>query len=151
MMTRTLPPLHPQGNAGRTTGLRRRLAKNRHTPLQRQFRLVSPRRASNPVPMPLLLAATTLEKIQAVPTKFWLNTAIIILILMVAIIVIRKAAEMNKVVLSAIIFVVFSSVGFQWIYLRNEPKFMTPFIEPLSNFFPTKEKQVEKENRAVVP
>jgi uncharacterized membrane protein len=96
-----------------------------------------------------LLAATTLEKIQAVPVKVWLNLGMAVLIFIAAIIVIRKAAEMNKVLLSVIVFVILTSVGFNWIYARNEPKFMTPFIEPLAKFFPSAGKQAEKEKRVI--
>lgn len=101
--------------------------------------------------MSLLLAATTLEKMQAVPVKVWVNVGMAILILVAVIILIKKAAEMNKVVLSAIVFVVITSVGFNWVYARNEPKFLTPLIEPLAKFFPSAEKQAQKEKRAVVP
>lgn len=97
--------------------------------------------------MSLLLAATTLQKMQAVPAKMWINISIGLLIFVVAIIIIRKAAEMNKVLLSVILFVVFSIVGFNWVYSRNEPKFLTPLIEPLANFFPSAGKQAEKEKR----
>lgn len=93
----------------------------------------------------LLLAATTLEKLQAVPVKVWLNIGLAILIFIAAIIIIRKAAEMNKVLLSVIIFVIITSVGFNWIYARNEPKFLTPLIEPLAKFFPTAGKKADKE------
>lgn len=95
----------------------------------------------------LLLAVTTLEKIQATPAKVWINFAMGILIFFAAVIVIRKAAEINKVLLSVIIFVVVSTVGFNWVYSRNEPKFLTPIIEPLANFFPTAEKRADKEKR----
>jgi L-cystine uptake protein TcyP (sodium:dicarboxylate symporter family) len=101
--------------------------------------------------MLLLLAATTLEKIQAVPTKVWINVILFIVLFFVVVILIKKAAEMNKAVLAAIIFVVISSVGFNWVYSRNEPEFMTPFIEPLAKFFPSVGKQAEKEKRTVVP
>lgn len=97
--------------------------------------------------MSLLLAATTLEKMQAVPAKVWINIGLGILVFVVGIILLRKAAEMNKVLLSVIIFVVVTIVGFNWVYSRNEPKFMTPIIEPLANFFPSAGKQAEKEKR----
>ena len=101
--------------------------------------------------MLLLIAATTLEKIQAVPPKVWFNIGMAILIFIAVIIVLRKAAEMNKVVLSAIILVIISSVGFNWIYARNEPAFMTPIIEPIAKFFPSVGKQAEREKRAPNP
>ncbi|MDF3056364.1 MAG: hypothetical protein K0R17_579 [Rariglobus sp.] len=99
----------------------------------------------------LLLAVTALEKMQAVPIKIWINLVMGILIFAAAIIVLRKAAEMNKVLLSAIVFVVLTSVGFNWVYSRNEPKFMTPIIEPIANFFPSAEKKAEKEKRSQIP
>lgn len=98
-----------------------------------------------------LLAATTLEKIQAVPAKFWVNVGLVIFIFIAVIILIKKAAEMNKVVLSAIVFVLLTSVGFNWVYARNEPKFLTPIIDPIARFFPTADKQVQKEKRAKIP
>ena len=88
---------------------------------------------------------------QAVPVKVWGNIALFILILIGAIIVIRKAAEMNKVLLSVIIFVVLSVVGFNWIYARNEPKFLTPIIEKIAVFFPSVEKQAAKEKKPILP
>jgi len=99
----------------------------------------------------LLLAATALEKMQAVPMKVWINVALFLLIFVVALFIIRKAAEMNKVLLAVIIFVVLSIVGFNWIYSRNEPKFLTPIIDPIAKFFPTAEKQAEKEKKPLLP
>lgn len=102
-------------------------------------------------PNMLLLAATALEKMQDVPAKVWLNFAIGILIFFAAVIIIRKAAEMNKVLLGAVIFVALSTISFNWVYSRNEPKFLTPLIEPLADFFPTVEKKAQKEKRAPAP
>ena len=99
----------------------------------------------------LLLAATALEKMQAVPLKVWGNIGLFICILIVSIIVIRKAAEMNKVLLGVIVFVVLSVVGFNWIYARNEPKFLTPIIEKIAVFFPSAEKQAAKEKKNILP
>lgn len=99
----------------------------------------------------LLLAATALEKMQAVPAKVWVNLAMGVLIFFAAVIIIRKAAEMNKVLLSVIIFVVLTTVGVNWIYARNEPRFLTPIIEPIAQFFPSAEKKAEKEKRREMP
>jgi len=83
--------------------------------------------------------------------KVWINVALFLLIFVVALFIIRKAAEMNKVLLAVIIFVVMSIVGFNWIYSRNEPKFLTPIIDPIAKFFPTAEKQAEKEKKPLLP
>ncbi len=99
----------------------------------------------------LFLAATTLEKMKDVPVKVWMNLGMGILIFVAAVIIIRKAAEMNKVLLSVIIFVVLTSVGFNWIYSRNEPKFLTPIVDQIANFLPSAEKKAEKEKRTFAP
>ncbi len=99
----------------------------------------------------LLLAATALEKMHAVPAKVWINLSLGLLIFIAAIIILRKAAEMNKILLSVIVFVVLTSVGFNWIYARNEPKFLTPIIEKIAAFFPSAEKQAQKEKRTPAP
>jgi len=99
----------------------------------------------------LMLAATALEKMDAIPIKVWMNLGMAVLILIAAIIIIRKAAEMNKILLSVIIFVVLTSVGFNWIYARNEPKFMTPYINSVAPFFPSAESKVHQEKKTQLP
>ena len=88
--------------------------------------------------MLLLLATTTLEKLQAVPTRFWINTLFLIVGGWLAIMLVRHAAKMNKMVLTMIIVVALTTVGFQWIYERNEPRFLTPYINIVAPFFPSK-------------
>lgn len=86
----------------------------------------------------LFLATTTLEKLQAVPPRFWINAAIFIVGGWVAIMLIRHAAQMNRLVLAMIIFIMLTTVAFQWIYERNEPRFLTPYINIIAPFFPSK-------------
>jgi hypothetical protein len=88
--------------------------------------------------MLLLLATTTLEKLQAVPQRFWINAAIFIIGGWVAIMLIRHAARMNRMVLTMIILVSVTTVGFQWIWERNEPRFLTPYINVVAPIFPSK-------------
>lgn len=85
-----------------------------------------------------LLAVTTLEKLKAVPTKFWVNLVLALVAGVVAIVLVRHAARMNRLVLALIVFLLLTVVGFQWIYERNEPQFMTPFVEKVAPFFPSK-------------
>ena len=89
----------------------------------------------------LLFAATALEKVKDVPPMFWVKAFALIAGFIVAVIVLRKVAHMNKLVLGVVVFVVVGILGFTWIYERNEPAFMTPIIDPIANsgFFPTKE------------
>ena len=55
------------------------------------------------------------------------------------VIALRKLAKVNKVILSIVVLVVVSIVGFNWIDERNEPKWATPAVNWLANYFPTKE------------
>ena len=95
--------------------------------------------------MTLLAAATpssptVTERFQQIPTEFWVRAGIAVAILVVAIIVLRKIAKLNKVVLGVVIFVGLTIVGFNWIYERNEPKWATPVVQWLASFFPSKGK-----------
>lgn len=86
----------------------------------------------------VMFALTALEKLQRVPKSFWLMLGGAVLAVVVAVIVLRKVAATNKVVLSVVAFVAFTVVGVNWIYERNEPAFMTPVIEKIAPFFPSK-------------
>lgn len=81
---------------------------------------------------------TTWEKLQAVPTRFWVNALLLIAGGVAAILLVRHAARMNRFVLALIIFLLFSTVGFQWVYERNEPRALTPLINKIAPFFPAK-------------
>ena len=85
-----------------------------------------------------ILAAEALEKVQRIPFEFWWKAALGIAIFVAAIVALRKLANMNKVVLGVIIFVVVMIIGFNWIYQRNEPAFMTPVVEKIAPFLPSK-------------
>ncbi len=86
----------------------------------------------------LSLAVTTLEKLKAVPKPFWINVGIAVLCIVALVYVVRRLKEMNKIVLIILGTLVFTLVGFNWVYERNEPKFLTPFVDMLATFLPTK-------------
>ena len=92
----------------------------------------------------LLLAATTLEKINEVPRQVWLNIGIGVLIFIAAFMVLKAVAQMNKIILCILVCVVMTVVGFNWIYSRNEPAFLTPVIDKLAPFFPSGVNTVQK-------
>lgn len=98
-----------------------------------------------------LFAVTAAEKLQKVPAAFWINVAIAVLIIVSVVIVMRKLAGTNKVVLAVISLIIVSVVGFNWIYERNEPKFMTPLVDKLAGFFPTKAGYNAKQQTAPKP
>jgi apolipoprotein N-acyltransferase len=78
------------------------------------------------------------ERLQEIPTEFWIKMGIGVAVLVALVIVLRKLAKMNKVLLSVIVFVIVTMVGFNWIYERNEPDWATPAVNWLAGFFPTK-------------
>ncbi len=85
----------------------------------------------------LLLAASALESVQKLPPMMWAKIGIGLLAFIVAIVVIRKVAKVNKIVLGVIVVVVCSVMFFSWVYNRNEPAFLTPLINRIAPFFPS--------------
>ncbi len=87
----------------------------------------------------LLLAAavSAQDKLKDIPPSTWLKIGIGIAAVVVAVILLRKLAKMNKVVLGVIVFVVGTIVFFNWVYYRKEPAFMTPVINKIAPFFPS--------------
>jgi len=87
----------------------------------------------------LFLAATTgLDKIKAAPPAFWWKLGAAVLCVIVVVVVLQKIAQVNKMVLAIIAFVIFTVVGVNWIYERNEPAFMTPIVDKIAPFLPSK-------------
>ena len=95
----------------------------------------------------VFLAVSTLDKIKAIPAGVWLKLAAAVLALIVVIIVLRKVAQVNKLVLTIIVLFVLSTVGFSWIYERNEPKFLTPVVDKIAPFFPAKDSYGAKQKK----
>lgn len=103
----------------------------------------------------ILAAATTpptaLEKLEKIPPAFWIKLGIAVLIIVAVVIVLRKLAHVNKVVLAVVFIVAASAVGFSWIYERNEPAWATPAVEKLAQFFPSKGAYAGKQQQPVRP
>jgi len=87
----------------------------------------------------LFFALTTMEKLQRVPVEFWLRIVMIIAVFALSIVLIRGLSQVNKVVLTVCVFVIVTVLGFSWVYERNEPAFMTPYIDKVAPFFPSKD------------
>lgn len=96
-------------------------------------------------------AETTIDKLKKIPPEFWWKVGTIVLVVAALVIIVRKVSGMNKMVLGAIVFVVFTVVGFNWIYERNEPAFMTPVINKIAPFFPSKGAYNAKQQQAPKP
>jgi hypothetical protein len=90
--------------------------------------------------MQFLAAATksASERAGGIPMDVWLKLGVGIGALILAVVVLRKLAKVNKVVLTVVVLLVLSFVGFNWIYERNEPAWATPVVQWLAGFLPTK-------------
>lgn len=86
----------------------------------------------------LLATVTTLDRLREIPMGFWATFGGAILVLVVAVMVLRKLAGMNKVIMGVLAFVVVTVFGFSWIYERNEPGWATPTVSFLADFLPSK-------------
>lgn len=89
-------------------------------------------------------ASSTSDRLRQIPMEFWWKMAVGIAGLVLLVVVLRKVAKMNKVVLTIGVLLVLSFVGFNWIYERNEPDWASPAVSWLSGFFPTKGKVQSK-------
>ncbi|HMD62004.1 MAG TPA: hypothetical protein VKG78_11260 [Opitutaceae bacterium] len=85
----------------------------------------------------LAAAATTLEKLEKIPRAFWLKVGLAVLVLIAAVIIIRKVLKINKLILGGVAFIAGGFIWFNWIYYRNEPRFLTPFMNRIAPFFPS--------------
>jgi hypothetical protein len=79
---------------------------------------------------------TTLEKLQKIPPAFWLKLGIAVAAVIAVVIVLRTVVKVNKFVLGGITFIAAGLLWFNWIYHRNEPKFLTPLVDRIAPFFP---------------
>ena len=84
----------------------------------------------------LVIALTNLEKVQEVPASSMVNLVLAVLVLVVAVFLIKQASSMNKGFVFMIAAVIVIIVGMTWVYQRNEPKFLTPFIDSIAPYFP---------------
>jgi hypothetical protein len=86
----------------------------------------------------LLLAASAFEKASALPSSFWLKVILGIVGFFLAVILLKKLFEVNKVILAAVAIISVAVICINWVYERNEPAFLTPTVNILAEFLPTK-------------
>ena len=85
----------------------------------------------------LWLAQSAVEKMKTLPPGVWLKIGIVIVAIIVVVLIFRQVMKVNKLIGGIILAVVGSIMFFSWVYNRNEPKFLTPFVERIAPFFPT--------------
>ena len=99
----------------------------------------------------LFLAASALDTVKKLPPSTWIKIGIAFAALIVLVIVMRKIARTNRVILGVVVAVGCSIVFFSWIYNRNEPAFLTPIIERIAPFFPSAGSYNAKQQTAPKP
>ena len=84
-------------------------------------------------------AALDITKVtEKLPPDFWMKTGIFLGIVVVLVLAVRFYQNSNKIFLTLGLAVVVGIVFFSMVYNRNEPAWLTPVIEPLAQFFPSK-------------
>ena len=86
----------------------------------------------------IVFAASALEKASKVPSSFWLKVVLCIVAFVLVVLLLRWLAQANKVLMMIVGAAIFAVTGFQWIYERNEPEFLTPVVDAIAPFFPSK-------------
>lgn len=86
----------------------------------------------------LAVATTTADKLKEIPGDFWLKLLLAVVAFVAVIVILRKVANINKVVLTVVSVFALAMIGFNWIYERNEPAWATPAVSWLGGFFPSK-------------
>jgi hypothetical protein len=92
----------------------------------------------------VLNTSAAADRLHHIPSQVWEQLGIAVLALIIAVIVLRKIARANKVVMVIVVLFAASMVGFNWIYERNEPQWATPAVSFLSGWFPSKGKIEQK-------
>jgi purine-cytosine permease-like protein len=100
----------------------------------------------------LTLAAaqpTLWEMFRSVPRQTWINLGICVLAVVIVVRLWRALKRINDFI--PYVFAVLAAflIFFYWIYERNEPRFLTPFVDKLAPFFPSKsvQEQIEQKRR----
>jgi hypothetical protein len=89
----------------------------------------------------LLAAQTVTQKLQRIPTGVWINLLIWIGVIVIIVRVWKGLKEINDYAPYIVATFTGCVLFLTMVYYRNEPPFLTPVVEKLTHFFPTKSKQ----------
>ncbi len=93
----------------------------------------------------LLAAAppTAWEQFKRVPKETWINIAICVIAVVVIARVWKVLKSINEFIPYIAAVLATLLIFFYWVYDRSEPRFLTPVVDKLAPFFPSKGKQQE--------
>ena len=87
------------------------------------------------------------DRLRVIPPSVWINIGIGVLALILIVRLWRGLKQFNEYApYFAAAFATFM-ILFLWVYNRNEPAFLTPVVEKLTYFFPTKSESEQKLDR----
>jgi amino acid transporter len=81
---------------------------------------------------------TVWEKVQAVPMSTWMSLLVAILVLLVLVRVWKTLSEFNEFAPWIALVMVGGSVIVYWTYERTEPKVLSPVMDFLAQYLPSK-------------
>jgi hypothetical protein len=81
------------------------------------------------------------DQLKRVPKQTWINLIICVVALIVIVRVWRGLKKFNDYAPYFAAVLAASMIFFYWVYNRAEPAFLTPLVDRLAPFFPTKSKQ----------
>jgi hypothetical protein len=91
--------------------------------------------------LPLTIAAsqTSLwDQLKSVPKQTWINIGICVVAVVVMVKVWRVLKKINEFVPYLAAVLAAFLILFYWVYERSEPRFLTPVVEKLAQFLPSK-------------
>jgi hypothetical protein len=104
------------------------------------------------VTLTLLAAQSSVwDQVQRVPRQFWINAIICVLAVLLVARLWREMKRLNDYAPYIVAVIVTTTVFFYWVYNRTEPRILSPLVDRLMPFFPTKskhEQDLEKLRRA---
>lgn len=90
---------------------------------------------------PLFVAAakpTVWEKLQAVPMSTWISLIVALIVLFFVVRAWKSLKEFNEFAPWIALIMIGGSVILYWTYERTEPKILSPVMDFLANYLPTK-------------
>ena len=86
-------------------------------------------------------APSITEQLKRVPKETWINIVICIAAIFAMVSLWRTLKKINEFVPYIAAVLGSALIFFYWVYERTEPRFLTPIVERLAPFFPSKSKQ----------
>lgn len=89
--------------------------------------------------LPLAAASSSLwDILRSVPKQTWINIIICVLAVVIIVRLWRALKSFNEFAPYIVAVIAAFLISFYWIYERSEPSFLTPVVDKIAPFFPSK-------------